>query len=303
MNLDPDLAAVLSTAEPLPPHRAGDWKSWRDTVAAMYPAITAGLPPANVDRKVFTTTTGDGHDLELHWFVPVGGLTGAALVHAHGGGLVAGQVEHFAPFIARHVEASGVPVLSVEYRLAPESRTLTDDVYAGLTWLIANAAELGVDPARIAVWGESAGATLAAGTAVRARDEGLPLARQILVYPLLDNQELEPDPHLLPFAADLYPLKTTAWRAVLGDDHAGDAPATVVPARLRDFRGLAPAYLEVGALDPLREETIDWARRLWAAGVDAELQVLPGLIHGWDHFAPGLRPDVIERRIAVMRSL
>ncbi|WP_033343201.1 alpha/beta hydrolase fold domain-containing protein [Catenuloplanes japonicus] len=308
LSLDPELAAVSAggtSSEPLVP---GDWKTWRDAVATVYPLLTAGLDRPDVAHRVRTATAADGTRIDLHWFAPADTIgTTAAVVHAHGGALVAGQVTHFAPFIARYVAEAGVPFLSVEYRLAPEASgsTPADDVFLGLTWLREHAGELGVDPARIAVMGESAGGTLAAATAIRARTEGIPLARQILVYPVLDNREVAPDPELLPFSADLYTLKITQWRSLLGDAWSGDAPATIVPARLDDHAGLAPAYVEVGELDALRDEAVAYAGRLWSAGVSAELHVLPGLTHGWDHIAPsiGIHAGVHARRVAVLRSL
>ncbi|MEV0026198.1 alpha/beta hydrolase fold domain-containing protein [Streptomyces atroolivaceus] len=310
-SLDAELSAVLAamagdtTPEPLAP---GDWKTWRDTVAALYPALTADLDRPEVGHQVFSVATQDGARIDLHWFTPLG-VTGptAAVVHAHGGGLVAGEVAHFAPFIARYVASAGVPFLSVEYRLAPEvtGSTLTDDVYTGLTWLLEHADEFGVDPARIAVMGESAGAALAATTAIRARQEGIDLARQILIYPMLDNRDTPLAPHLHTFSADLHTLKNTAWQLVLGDAHVDDTPATIVPARLEDCTGLPPAYLEVGELDAFRDETVTYAQRLWSAGVSAELHVLPGLTHGWDHIAPGIsaHAPVHVRRVTILRSL
>ncbi|MEU8872878.1 alpha/beta hydrolase [Streptomyces javensis] len=311
LSLDLELAAVFAAsagdtpAEPLAP---GDWKTWRDSVAAVYPTLTADLDRPEVRHQVFTAATTDGAHIDLHWFAPPGG-TGptAAVVHAHGGGLVAGEVAHFAPFIAQYVAASGVPFLSVEYRLAPEvtGETLGDDVCTGLNWLIQHADKLGVDTARIAVMGESAGGTLAATTAIRARRDGIGLARQILVYPMLDNSDAPLDPHLRTFSTDLHTLRNTAWQVVLGDAHADDAPATIVPARLEDATGLPPAYLEVGELDAFRNETLAYAQRLWSAGVSAELHVLPGLSHGWDHFAPriSVHAPVHARRVTLLKSL
>ena len=259
-------------------------------------------------HEVFTAVSTDAVEIELHWFTPVGVThPTAAVVHAHGGAFVAGEVSNFAPFIAQYVAASGVPFLSVEYRLAPEvpGSAIADDVFSGLLWLREHARELGVDPSRIAVMGESAGGALAAGAANRARQEGIGVARQILIYPMLDNHEVDPDPQLGEIAADMYTLTRTGWQAVLGADHAGDAPATIVPARLDDYTGLPPAYLEVGELDVLRDGTIAYAQRLWAAGVSTELHVLPGLNHGWDHFAPtiGVHAGVHARRVTVLRSL
>jgi acetyl esterase/lipase len=313
LSLDPELAAVFAARAgdtPPAPLALGDWKTWRDSVAAVYPTLTAGLDRPEVGHQVFTAATRDGAHINLHWFTPPGvpGPT-AAVVHAHGGALVAGEVGHFAPFIAQYVAAAGVPFLSVEYRLAPEvtGSAPAEDVYTGLTWLIEHADELGVDAARIAVQGESAGATLAATTAIRARRDGISLARQILIYPMLDNSDTPLAPHLHAFSADLHTLKNTAWQLVLGDTraHADDAPATIVPARLEDHAGLPTAYLEVGELDAFRDETVAYAQRLWSAGVSTELHVLPGLSHGWDHFAPGIsvHAPVHARRVTLLKSL
>ena len=317
--IDPEVAEAITALvgdDPAPPPAPGDWRAIRDGVAAMYPALTAGMTLEGVDQRVVTTTSADGAEVALHWFTPAGatgpsagaGAGGPAVVHAHGGGMVAGEVALFAPYIAEHVAASGVPFLSVEYRRAPEAPGPLpgQDVYAGLTWLVEHAAEVGVDPARIAVMGESAGAGLAAAAAIRARDAGLSVAQQILVYPMLDDRTVDPDPLLAPVATWPYSNNVTAWQAVLGDARStSGVPATVAPARLEDHHDLAPAYLEVGALDIFREETVAYARRLWAAGVGAELHVLPGLVHGWDHFAPRsrVRARVLAQRLRVLDAL
>jgi acetyl esterase/lipase len=302
MPIDAELAAIVGEGGALP----GDWRGFREMVATMYPVLTAGLDVSGVEREVFTTKSADGTPIALHWFTPRGGrFSPAAAVHAFGGGRVAGSVELLAPFTAQYVARSGVPVLSVEYRLSPEVRgtTATEDVFAGLTWLIEQAGERGVDPARVALLGESAGGGLAASAAIMARDAGVPVARQILIYPQLDDRS-ELAPHLPRVSRELWELAGSAWELVRGD-RDGDVPATVVAARLEDHAGLAPAYLEVGSLDPLRDETVEYARRHWAAGVDAELHVLPGMIHGWDHYAPGhsRHAAVFGRRIDVLRGL
>lgn len=316
LSLDPELAAVFAAAAgdtPADPLVRGDWKTWRAAVAATYPQLTANLDQTEVEHQVFTTTSDDGVDIDLHWYAPVRGAArvddaaSAAVLHAHGGAFVAGEVAHFAPFLAQYVAASGVPILSVEYRLAPEATgsAISNDVYAGLTWLIENATQLGVAPSRIAVMGESAGSTLAAAAAIRATREGIALARQILIYPMLDNRETPLDPNLVPFSADLDTLRHTGWISLLGDDHAGDQPPTIVPAQLEDFSGLPPTYLEVGELDAFRDETIAYAQHLWAAGVSTELHIIPGLNHGWDHFAPtiSIRDEIFARRISILHSL
>lgn len=316
--IDPEVAEAISALvgdDSAPPPAPGDWRAIRDSVAALYPVLTADMTFAGVDQRVLTTTSADGAEVALHWFAPADGpgrsaraAAGPAVVHAHGGGMVAGDVALLAPYTAEYVAASGVPFLSVEYRRAPEAPgTLPgEDVYAGLSWLVEHATEMGVNPARIAVMGESAGGGLAAAAAIRARDAGLQVAQQILIYPMLDDRTVDPDPVLTPLATWPYSNNATAWEAVLGDARGTPGvPASVAPARLDDHTGLAPAYLEVGALDIFREETVAYARRLWAAGVGAELHVLPGLVHGWDHFAPrsDVRARALAERLRVLRGL
>ncbi|ABW10008.1 Alpha/beta hydrolase fold-3 domain protein [Parafrankia sp. EAN1pec] len=182
------------------------------------------------------------------------------------------EAELYDPWVARYVSATGVPMLSVEYRLAPEHShpTPAEDCYAALRWLADHAVELGVDPARIAVMGDSGGGGLAAAVALLARDRGGPvLARQILIYPMLDDRNTTPDPAIPPYAA---------------------------PARADDLTGLPPAYVEVGELDIFRDESIEYARRLAAAGVSTELHVHPGAPHGFDALGP--ETDVGRRATA-----
>jgi acetyl esterase/lipase len=113
------------------------------------------------------------------------------------------------------------------------------------------------------------------------------VARQILIYPMLDDRNQTPDPGLAPFATWTYDNNYTAWRAVLGDDLGRDTVSPVAaPGRLKDFAGLAPAYLDVGDLDIFRDETIAYAQGLAHAGVPVELHVHPAVPHGWDRFAP-----------------
>ncbi|MGA3537681.1 alpha/beta hydrolase [Micromonosporaceae bacterium DT194] len=314
LTIDPELFASLSTFmedNPAEAREPGDLLAFRAATAEMYAAFTAPLDlPPEVEHRVFTTVSADGAPLDLHWFSLATSAAGktAAVVHAHGGGRVAGDVSMFVPFIAQFVASSGVPFLSVEYRLAPEfpGSKSVEDVFAGLHWLLGQATSLGVDPARIAVMGESAGGGLAASVAIMARSAGVQLARQILIYPQLDDRTVDPDPELLPLVGSMYPDNRAQWDAVLGDARGSEeVPATIAAARLTDFTGLAPAYLEVGSLDVFRDETAAYAQKLWSAGVEAELHVLPGLVHGWDHLPPfiSIHKGVYARRIAVLRAL
>lgn len=183
-----------------------------------------------------------------------------------------------------------MPFLSVEYRYAPEfpAPTPVTDCYAGLQWLVAHAAELGVDPARIGIMGDSGGGGAAASLAVYARDRGGPaIARQILIYPMLDDRNTVPDPALDGFLTWSYDDNATGWGALLGDRLGGpDVTPYGAAARLEDFTGLPPAYIEVGELDIFRDEDIAYARRLLAAGVSTELHVHPYVPHAFEVLVP-----------------
>jgi acetyl esterase/lipase len=165
--------------------------------------------------------------------------------------------------------------------------TLAEDVFAGLTWLLAHAGQLGIDPARVAVMGDSGGGAPAAGAAILARDRGLALARQILVYPMLDDRNQTPDPARAAYLTWTYDHNYTAWSAVLGDQlGTGYVSPVAAPARLENPKGLAAAYIDVGDLDIFRDEDIAYAQNLALAGVPVELHVHPGVPHGWERFAP-----------------
>jgi hypothetical protein len=181
--------------------------------------------------------------------------------------MIHSTVDLYAPVVGNYVSASGVPMLAVEYRRAPEHPhpTSVEDSYTGLQSLADHSAELGVDPARIAVMGDSAGGGIAAGVALLARDRGGPaLARQILVYPMLDDRTAvkAPDPSTTPFLVWSNDDNITGWGALLGERVGGaDVPVYAAPARVADPAGLPPTYIEVGTLDLFRDEDIEYARR------------------------------------------
>jgi acetyl esterase/lipase len=211
------------------------------------------------------------------------------IVWMHGGGLVLGSYDLDQPFLDALVAATGCVAISVEYRLAPEAPFPgpVDDCFAALEHLRDAAAELGVDPARLAVGGASAGACLAAACALRARDEGLALVHQHLIYPMLDDRQVTPSSQWDLLAVWSREMNAFAWQCYLGDLHGADeVPAYAAPARAQDLAGLAPAYLHVGGLDGFLHEDIDYAARLLAAGVSVELHLLPLVPHGFDQVAP-----------------
>jgi acetyl esterase/lipase len=218
-----------------------------------------------------------------------GGLP--ALFWIHGGGYVVGQVADDDAFCMRTALAIGCLVASVGYRLAPEHPfpAPVEDCYAALRWLSANAAGLGVDPARIGVAGASAGGGLAAGLAVLARDRGeVPLCFQCPIYPMIDDRCVThssrtiTDPRIWNARCNLL-----GWKAYLGREPGGDGVSPYAAAsRAASLAGLPPAFIAVGDIDLFLDEDIEYAQRLAAAGVPTELHLYPGAYHGFYLVAP-----------------
>lgn len=210
------------------------------------------------------------------------------IFHMHGGGYVVGSAAASDATLRPKSAALDCVIVSVEYRLAPETPFpgAIEDCYAALSWLFANASELGVDARRIGVMGESAGGGLAASLALLARDRGeLPLAFQHLVYPMLDDRTCtRPQPHLYT-GEFLWTAEKNAfgWSCLLGTDPGGeDVSPYAAAARATDLSGLPPTFICTGALDLFLEEDLEYARRLTHVGVPVELHVYPGAYHAFD---------------------
>ena len=224
-----------------------------------------------------------------------------AVLHIHGGGYIVGTAAGNIVPMQQLSAAHGCVVVTVDYRLAPETRFpgSLEDNYAALRWLHANAKELGVDPNRIALLGESAGGGHVAALAIAARDRGeVPVAMQVLIYPMLDDRTGSTravPPHLGKYIWDAA-ANRFGWGALLGVA-AGSAsvPSGAVPARVKNLRGLAPAYIGVGSIDLFVEEDIAYAQRLIQSGVPTELLIAPGGYHGFDIIVPDAK---ISKRFA-----
>jgi acetyl esterase/lipase len=275
-------------------------------------AQAASRPPlTGVDRTDVVIPAADGAELRLSWYqTATAEPPGSAVLYLHGGGFIVPLLPVYDGIMRAYTKATGVPMLIVDYRVAPEHPhpTPVDDCYAALCWLTEHAAELGVDPTRIAVMGESAGGGLAAGVALMARDRSGPtLAQQILIYAMLDDRMGSPDPHLPPeYLVFDYDDNRTGWGALLGSARSsGEVSPYAAPARAVNLSDLPDAYIDVGALDILRDENIDYARRLIRAGVMTELHVLPGLPHGFDLVAPDATATrrAIENRLRRLTNL
>jgi acetyl esterase/lipase len=211
-----------------------------------------------------------------------------AVLHIHPGGYLFGQPEMSDPRNRQVVRDLGAVVVSVDYRLAPETQHPgpVEDCYAALAWLHRNAAELGVDRKRIAVVGESAGGGCAAALTLLARDRGeFAISFQSLTYPMLDDRTcVLPEPHLYAGEFVWTPMANVfGWTSLLGCAPGGaNVSPYAAPARSDNLTGLPPAYITTGALDLFLEENLDYARRLTRAGVPTELHVYPGAFHGFD---------------------
>lgn len=219
---------------------------------------------------------------------PLPGGRRPAILHTHGGGYVMGSAVSAVPMLQQLTQQLDAVAVSVEYRLAPETtyRGSVEDNYAGLKWLHDHADELGADPARIAVMGESAGGGHAALLAIAARNRGeVPLAFQCLIYPMLDDRTgstRQVPPHVGKIVWDAVSNRF-GWSSFLGTAAGGpSAPAAGVPARIANLAGLPPAFIGVGSIDLFHDEDVDYAQRLNQAGVPTELIVVPGAFHGFD---------------------
>lgn len=233
----------------------------------------------------------------------------AALLWIHGGGMLIGQPSQDDHLCAATARTLGIVVVSVEYRLAPEHPfpLPLDDCYAGWQWLQRAAETLAIDPARVAVGGESAGAGLAASLAQRVHDAGgRKPAAQWLFCPMLDDRtaarrELDALGH---YVWDNR-LNRIGWRAFLATEPgAAELPPYAVAARRADLRGLPPAWVGVGEIDLFYAEDRAYTERLGAAGVEATFDVVPGAPHGftsWGADAP-LARDLVARAQAWLQQ-
>ena len=242
------------------------------------------IPMARVEDLRIPTAEGQ---IGARFYLP-GGLPGGAppplLVFFHAGGFVIGDLETHDGVCRFIAAAAGVAVLSVDYRLAPEHPfpAAIEDAWAAFTWAAANAAELGVDPARIAVGGDSAGGNLAAVVCLRGKAEGGPLpAFQLLIYPVTDSAD-DPRSRLL-FADGFLLTKEDMDRFehfyVGPGSDINDPRISILKAP--DLSGLPPAYVTTAGFDPLRDEGEAYAIRMREEGTKVAIRRHPGLIHGF----------------------
>jgi|GEM_PF-443721 len=294
-NLDPEIGQAISNFlalhPPAPIPERGDWRMLRENLNKFYADLSHNFPIyPDVSTKDFDISTSVGTEISLRWYSPPGKVvSGSAIVYLHGGGRVSGSLELYDRIVSRFAYHSGVPFLSVDYHLSPEiqGEEQAEEVFSALIWLKKQAVNLEIDVHRIAIMGDSAGGGIAAAVAILARDREVQLARQILIYPMLDDRVIVPDERLLPFAVWTYDNNYTGWSASLGADRGGNnISAIAAPGRLLQFDGLAPAFISIGDLDIFRNENLDYAGKLAKAGVPVEFHLHPGAPHGFEFMAP-----------------
>ena len=226
------------------------------------------------------------------------------LLHLHGGGLVAGTAYDDLPWAAELAAATGCAVVSPDYRLAPEHPypAALDDAVAAFGWVSDHAASLGLDQHRVVLAGVSAGAGLAAATALVARDRGGPLAvGQLLVCPMLDDRNDSPSAQQMAGHGSWDRIANgTGWGAYLpGRVGSDQVPSYAAPMRADHLGGLPPTFIDVGSAETFRDEDVEFARRIWRDGGQAELHVWPGGVHGFDFLAPAAELSVRARSARV----
>ena len=290
--VDPELKPILQASLKQAPHMEWSEKTLHEVrKQSGFWTRPALAQPTFFERKI--PGTAGAPDVRI---VVIGVTTGAAprpaVLHIHGGGYITGTVAESMDPLQRLSAAHDCIVVSVDYRLAPETHFpgSLEDNYAALRWLYANAKELGVDEHRIALFGESAGGGHVAALAIAARDRGeVPVAMQVMLYPMLDDRT--GSSRAVPAHLGAYIWDAAAnrfgWSSLLGVP-AGSAavPRGAVPARVENLRGLPRTFIAVGSIDLFVEEDIAYSRRLIEAGVPTELFIAPGGYHGFDIIVP-----------------
>ncbi|MDT5093415.1 MAG: acetyl esterase [Mycobacterium sp.] len=257
-------------------------------------ALMIDRSPVPVSEVVELTLPGPAGDIAARHYVPVGDLnfdddTGPLLMYLHGGGWVIGDLDTHDNLCRTLCRDVGIHVLSVAYRLAPEHPAPAglEDAYAAYRWALRNAGELGAQPGVVAVGGDSAGGNLAAVISRWARDDGVPAAMQVLLYPAMDQRSTTRSRVLFERGFFLTGHDMDWCGRHYARNSALEATDPLLsPGLATDLAGLPPALVVTAGFDPLRDEGEDYAMALREAGVLVDLRRMSSLTHAFCNFAP-----------------
>ncbi|KAI9150178.1 Esterase LipI [Paramyrothecium foliicola] len=300
--VDPDFAEHLKALGPPP---AGspvtNVLEYREKANKFIGGLLSLLPGSDdVIETRHTVKSYDGAEVTVYRFAKKEATQATepqpAQFYLHGGGVVSCPIDGVCrPGVVRHVAETGVQAFAVEYRFAPEFPfpAPVEDCYAAVQWVQANAEELNVDPSRLILYGQSGGACLAAGVSLMARDRDLSpkIAKQVLVYPMLDDRsKAKPDSAWEAVVAEYRVFVNLCWDAYVGAENSGRPEADVSPyaspARAESLAHLPSTYIDCGTLDAFRDESLAFAARLAADDVEVEMHLYAGVPHVFDILAP-----------------
>jgi acetyl esterase len=303
MPIDPAAATLIELLDQYFPHV----DQFESATAAR--AQAKQLPgPAEVEpvaRVEDRSVPGPAGDVPVRVYWPADdGTPRPAVVYFHGGGWVLCDLDTHDGACRRMANAVDAVVVSVDYRLAPEHKwpAAAEDAYAATRWVAEQASDLGVDPAHLAVAGDSAGGNLSAVVPLMARDRGGPeLAFHLMVYPVIDSSATRNDYASKRDNATGYFLTTAAMEwyrdQYVGDDAHGEEPY-VSPNKAASLRGLPAACVVTAEMDPLRDEGLAYARALAAADVPVTDYCAPGMFHGFFNMDAVLDGSKEAQRVA-----
>jgi acetyl esterase len=287
MTFDPDVQIILDMIRLAgrPPFEALTPDEARQAYIASRAVLGPEPQPVAVSREL--SCPGPHGAIPLRLYRPAGSEAGQllpAMVYYHGGGWLLGGLDSHDAMCRHFANAARCAVVSVDYRMAPEHKfpAAVDDCAAATRWVIEQAGALEIDPAYVAVGGDSAGGNLAAVMALMARDGTLPpLAFQLLVYPATDMAMTTVSSQTI---TQTVPLTSTTMKWFI--DHYMRGPADIIdwrasPARAADLSGTAPALVLTCSCDPLRDEGVEYARRLEREGVRVTHLHFSDQIHGF----------------------
>lgn len=287
--IDPELLPALETFPALDLNRENIVKM-RDLLASG-PQETSSIEVLS-DKKSIDTEDGT---VDIYIYRKNEQPNQPAILWIHGGGYILGDAkDERARIIADHCNCT---VFSVDYRLAPEHPfpAGTNDCYSTLAWIMREAETLDIDKNRVAIGGASAGSGMAAGVALMNRDKAnFPLKLQLLLYPMIDNLHATGSGKIENHPVWNQSTSFNAWEMYLDGVPGAEASPYAAAARATDLTGLPPAYMCVGSEDLFRDENIDYAQRLSAAGVPCEFSIFPGVYHSADTFVPEAK---VSRRL------